>query len=302
MKKNLVILAAVNGGAQLDRDGAHVPISPAEIAEAAHECHKAGASVVHVHARAPDGQPTTDVAVFSEIIRRIREKCDILIQTTNGFGVRRDPKSGEYVWPDDAERLALHHVEPRQDLFSIAAGSWDFYHPEGGYRGTVSYVNSERLLKENIKAVLSRGAALEFEITEVSQIHKLDRYAREGVFDRNTRNLWLDYCLGFGAMVPTARTLALAMEDGQRMFPHWKSEVLATGQDQFPMNTIGVLMGCDIVRVGFEDNIYLPNGRPAQHNYQLVEAMADIAQKFGREPASVSEARVVFNVGNMNGS
>ena len=95
MKKKLVILAAVNGGAQQNRDGAEVPISPAEIAEAAHECYKAGASVVHVHARAPDGQPTTDVAIFSEIIRRVREKCDILIQTTNGFGVRRDPKSGE---------------------------------------------------------------------------------------------------------------------------------------------------------------------------------------------------------------
>lgn len=298
MSKQLVILAAVNGGAQQSRDGAQVPITPAEIAAAAHDCYRAGAAVVHIHARAPDGQPTTDVAVFSEIIRRIRDKCNILIQTTNGFGVRRDPRSGEYVWPDDRERLALHHVEPRQDLFSIAAGSWDFYHPEGGYKGTVSYVNSERLLQENIRAVLARGAALEFEITEVSQIHKLHRYAGDGVFDRDTRNLWLDYCLGFGAMVPTVRTLALAMEDGQRLFPHWRTEVLATGRDQFPMNTVGVLLGCDIVRVGFEDNIYLPDGKPARHNHELVAAMAKIAQTFGREPASVEQARTVFNIGN----
>ena len=71
--KKLVILAAVNGGAQMSRDGAEVPVSPAEIAEAAHECYRAGASVVHIHARAPDGGPTTDVAVFSEIINRIRD-------------------------------------------------------------------------------------------------------------------------------------------------------------------------------------------------------------------------------------
>lgn len=302
MKKKLVILAAVNGGAQRDRDGARVPITPAEIAEAAHDCYKAGASVVHIHARAPDGSPTSDIGVFSDIIRRIHDKCDILIQTTNGFGVRRDPKTGEFVWPGDDERLALHHVEPKQDLFSIAAGSWDFYHPEGGYPGTVSYVNSERLLQENIRAVLARGASLEFEITEVSQIHKLHRYAEEGVFDRNTRNLWLDYCLGFGAMVPTVRTLALAMEDGQRLFPHWKTEVLATGRDQFPMNTVGVLVGCDIVRVGFEDNIYLPNGQPAQHNHQLIEAMVKIAQTFGRDPATVTEAREVFAVRGRNSS
>ncbi len=297
MGKKLVILAAVNGGAQRDRDGAKVPISPAEIAEAAHECYKAGAAVVHVHARGLDGLPTTDIAVFSEIVSRIRDKCDILIQTTNGFGVRRDPQTGEYLWPKDSERLALHHLEPRQDLFSIAAGSWDFHHPEGGYPGTVAYVNSEHLLQENISAVLARGGSLEFEITEVSQIHKLNRYAEEGVFDRNTRNLWLDFCLGFGAMVPTVRTLALAMEDGQRLFPHWRTEVLATGRDQFPMNTVGVLMGCDIVRVGFEDNIYLPGGQPAQRNHQLVGAMVKIGQTFGREPATVGEARDIFAIG-----
>jgi 3-keto-5-aminohexanoate cleavage enzyme len=296
--KKLVILAAVNGGAQQDRDGAKVPITPAEIAEAAHECYNSGASVVHIHARAADKGPTSDISVFSDIVKRIRDKCDILIQTTNGFGVRRDPHTNEFIWPNDEERLALHKLEPKQDLFSIAAGSWDFYHPEGGYQGTVSYVNSEHLLKENIKAVLKRGSSLEFEITEVSQIHKLNRYADEGVFDRNTRNLWLDYCLGFGAMVPTVRTLALAAEDGARVFPHWRWEVLATGRDQFPMNTVGVIMGCDIVRVGFEDNIYLPNGQPAKRNYQLVEAMADIARKFGREPATVADARQVFNIGN----
>jgi 3-keto-5-aminohexanoate cleavage enzyme len=187
-------------------------------------------------------------------------------------------------------------VAPKHDLFSIAAGSWDFYHPEGGYKGTVAYMNSEHLLQDNIKACLMRGASLEFEITEVSQLYKISRYADEGVFDHNTKNLWLDYCLGFGAMVPTVRTLALAVEDGQRLFPHWNWEILATGRDQFPMNTVAVVMGCDIARVGFEDNIYLPNSKPAQHNYQLVEAMADIAQKFDREPATVEEAREVFNI------
>ena len=98
-------------------------------------------------------------------------------------------------------------------------------------------------------------------------------------------------------MVPTVRTLALAMEDGQRLFPQWRTEVLATGRDQFPMNTVGVLMGCDIVRVGFEDNIYLPGGTPAQRNDQLVDAMAKIGRTFGRDPATVGEARDVFAIG-----
>lgn len=70
----------------------------------------------------------------------------------------------------------------------------------------------------------------------------------------------------------------------------------AMDRDQFPMNTLGVAMGCDIVRVGFEDNIYLPDGKPAKHNHELVAAMARIARDFGREVASVDEAREIFGI------
>jgi 3-keto-5-aminohexanoate cleavage enzyme len=62
------------------------------------------------------------------------------------------------------------------------------------------------------------------------------------------------------------------------------------------MNTLGVAMGCDIVRVGFEDNIYLPDGKPARHNYQLVEAMARIARDCGRDVATVDEAKEIFGI------
>lgn len=294
--KKLVILAAVNGGNQQDREGAHVPTQPAEIAEEALNCQKAGAAVIHIHARDKNRQATGDPKVFSEIIKRIRDKCDILIQTTNGIGIRVDPKTGQKQFPTDEERLALLSIEPKQDLFSQAGGPWDFYHPEGGYSGTTTFVNTPELLTKNIKAVLAKGAALEFEIVEVSFLHKLFRMSEEGVFDRQRSKYWLDYCMGFGGMPSTPRTLVHAVEEGQRLFPQAKWEVLATGPGQFPMNTLGVLMGCDIVRVGFEDNIYLPNGRAAQHNHQLVEAMARIAREFGREPATVDEAKAVFGL------
>ena len=64
------------------------------------------------------------------------------------------------------------------------------------------------------------------------------------------------------------------------------------------MTTMGVLTGCDIVRIGFEDNIYLPNGRAARTNGDLVAAMARIAREHGREPATVAEARQVFRLAN----
>jgi 3-keto-5-aminohexanoate cleavage enzyme len=126
----VIITVAVNGGMQQSRDGAIVPTQPVEIGEVAARCHEAGASVVHVHARDGAGRNTGDPAIYAEIIRQIRSRSPILIQTTNGIGVRRDPATGRFIWPSDTERLALLEIDPPQDLFGIACGSADFYNPD----------------------------------------------------------------------------------------------------------------------------------------------------------------------------
>lgn len=293
--KPVIILAAITGGTQRDREGAVVPTTPAEIADEAYRCWQAGASIVHVHARDANKQPTGDLETFSEIIRRIRDKCDILIQTTNGIGSRRDAE-GRLIRPTEEQRLALLTIEPKQDLFSIAGGSWDFYHPGVPDKNIFSFLNSEDFLRRMVPRVLATGGALEFEIVEASALQKLRRLADDGMFDVATSRFWLDYCFGFGGMPCTARAFVHVMEEGQRLFPNAAWEVTGTDKQQFAMTTMGVLNGCDIVRIGFEDNIYLPNGRPARNNGDLVAAMARIAREHGREPATVAEARRVLQL------
>jgi 3-keto-5-aminohexanoate cleavage enzyme len=84
-------------------------------------------------------------------------------------------------------------------------------------------------------------------------------------------------------------------EEARRLFPHAPWEVNATGKDQFPMNILGASMDCDIVRVGFEDNVYLPNGKRARNNFEMVEAMVTIAESLGRRIATVEEARQILS-------
>jgi 3-keto-5-aminohexanoate cleavage enzyme len=299
MQRNkLVILAAVTGGSQQDREGAKVPCTPVEIADEALRCYQAGASVVHIHARDENKQPTGDLSIFKEIINRIRDKCDILIQTTNGIGSKRDPVTGKIIRPTEEERLGVITIEPRQDLYSIAGGSWDFYHPGVPGKNEFSFANSTEFLRKYIPAVMATGGALEFEITEASALIKLRRLADEGVFDAQKDRFWFDYCLGFGGLPATPRALVYAVDEGQRLFPNAKWQICATHTDQFPMSAVAMAMDCDIVRVGFEDNIHLPDGSVAKHNGELVEAIANIGWTFGREPASVAEARQVFGIGN----
>ena len=292
----VIITVALNGGMQQDREGAVIPKQPAEIGEAAARCFEAGAAVVHVHARDPEGKNSGDPAIYSAIIQEIRARSPILIQTTNGIGVRRDPKTGQLYWPDDTERMGLLGIEPQQDLFGIAAGSADFHNPEGGYPGETPYVNSPELLKKTIAAVYAKGSALEYEIVEASTLHRLLRYAGEGLFDRDRDNMWLLHGGGFGATPPIARNLIFSIDEGLRLFPRALWGVTGTGRDMFKMVTIGLAMGCDLVRVGFEDGIHLPDGTPAKDNEDMVRAAATIAALYGMTPASVGEARARFRL------
>lgn len=292
----VIITVAINGGMQQDREGAIIPKQPEEIGEAAARCHAAGAAMIHVHARDTQGKNTGDRKVYEEIIRQIRARSPILIQTTNGIGVRRDAQTGQFIWPSDQERLGLLNLDPEQDLFGIAAGSADFYNPEGGYPEEVPYVNSPALLRQTISAVYAKGSALEYEVVEASSLHRLLRYANEGLFERDRDNLWLLHGGGFGATPAVARNVLFNIDEGQRLFPRAIWGVTGTGHDMFKLITLGLSLGCDLVRVGFEDGIHLPDSTVAHDNSDMVRAAAQIAALYGMQPATVEEARARFRI------
>jgi len=292
----VIITCAINGGMQQDRDGAVIPKQPDEIGEAAARSHAAGAAMIHVHARDAQGRNTGDRKVYAEIIRQIRKRSPILIQTTNGIGVRRDPATGQFIWPTDAERLGLLTLDPQQDLFGIAAGSADFYNPEGGYPEETPYVNSPALLRKTIEEVYRKGSALEYEVVEASSLHRLLRYAQEGLFDRDRDNVWLLHGGGFGSTPPIARNVLFSIDEGLRLFPNAIWGVTATGRDMFRIVTLGLSLNCDLVRVGFEDGIHLPDGSVARDNSDMVRAAAQIAAVYGMTPATVDEARKRFGI------
>jgi uncharacterized protein (DUF849 family) len=77
--EKLIIQVRVNEG-QMRNANPHVPYSPEEIANQVIECWHAGASVVHYHAREPEsGKPSTNPALYAEVVRRVKKDCDIII-------------------------------------------------------------------------------------------------------------------------------------------------------------------------------------------------------------------------------
>jgi 3-keto-5-aminohexanoate cleavage enzyme len=292
----IVIVAAVNGGYKKSTPGSKVPMTPKEIADTAVACREAGASVLHFHARDEEGIASGDPELYRKTIRLVRERTDILIQTTNGIGARKDAKTGEWIRPTDADRFALLDLEPRPDLFGAAIGTMDFYHPHGGNPVERAFPNSADWLCKAIRSAHEKRSTVEFEVVYAAALHRVKRFADEGVFNANADYLWLLHGGGFGGTPSNARMLVQSIEEGKILFPNAKVGVVGTGPDQFKVAALGLACECDTVRVGLEDSSQLPDGSLAPDNQTMVAAARDLAAYFGRSPASPQQARDILGL------
>lgn len=291
-KKKVIILAALVGGQMSPEILPYLPVTPEELAEQAYQCYKAGASVAHVHARdAKTRKVSTDIKVFNEIVKRIRERCDMLIQVTGAMGAWIDPATNQWVRPSDEQRMALLNIDPKPDMMPTAMATRDF----GGI--TTIFLNTPDYLRKVIPGIIERKFGWEMEISDERTLYKALWLAEQGVFDKNMP-LLLNYVMGIarGNQPAIPRQLVYVSDEGKRLFPQSKWEVTISDDNHWEMIMLAISLGCDVVRVGLEDCFHLPNGEMVTHNLPLIETAVRIAKDLGREIATVDEAREILSL------
>ena len=148
----MIIEARVNEYAMRD-DNLHVPWTAPEIADAAARCRDAGASILHFHARADDGSPLQTFEKNAEIIRRVREKCDILILPTLGFFANdEDPASRINCMLDLAR-----DPETRPDIAPIDTGSANL---ETYDAATGTFQHADRVYRNSTETLIQYATLL----------------------------------------------------------------------------------------------------------------------------------------------
>jgi 3-keto-5-aminohexanoate cleavage enzyme len=204
----------------------------------------------------------------------------------------RDPVTNKEFFPPDEERLALLTIDPKPDMMPTPLGTRDYITPDG----YVIFYNTPDYLKKVIPGIIQRKLGLELEISNVTALYNALRLANEGVFDKDMP-LLLNYVMGSKGNQPaTPRQLLYISEEGKRVFPQAKWEVTTSDENHWQNLALAISLGCNIVRVGFEDHFYLPNGEMAKHNVQLVESAISIAKDMGRDIATVDEAREILRL------
>ena len=274
MDKKIIITVAVAGSRPTKEMNPAVPYTPKEIADAAVECHKAGAAIVHIHVRYPKtGRPDFKVELFRAVLEGIRERCDMMVNlTTSGLFLRG---------PDViSQRLQPVHLKP--DLCSLDLGSINF-------RDRV-FINPPEWAEAAARTMQENGVKPELEVFDVGHIYQARDLIRRGLIDDPP---YFQLCMGvMWGMEASAENLLFMRA---KLPPDALWSVLGVGKAQLPMIIMAMLLEGN-VRVGFEDNLYLKKGVLASSNAQMVEMAADLAERLGRQVATPAEARRILGI------
>jgi 3-keto-5-aminohexanoate cleavage enzyme len=267
----LIINLATTGMVPTKADNRAVPLTPAEIAEDCRRCAAAGATVVHLHARDADGQPTYRKEVFRETIALVRAAVpDIVVcVTTSGrlFGELEHR----------AEVLDLDGVV-KPDMASLTLGSMNFPREAS--------VNAPKTIQGLAERMRERGIVPELEVFDAGMLDYAEYLIGRGVL---REPFYFNFLLGsLGTLAATPLHLS-QLAAGVPRGATWAAAGI--GRFQLPMNAMAVAMGGH-VRVGLEDNLFLDAAkqRPAT-NLLLVERVAGIARAMGRPVATCAQAR-----------
>jgi len=287
--EKVIVTVALVGGITTREKNPNVPMTPKEIAESAVESYHAGAAICHVHVRDPEThEPSSKIELYQEVFQRIREKCDMIINLSTGFGGRLgyDPGVKDRPWDTvqlkSPEERAEHVIKLKPELCSLDVGTLNF-----GQRAFVNLMTVVETMATMIKEV---GTKPELEIFDIGHI----RIARHLISKRLVEKPPLfQLCLGIPWGIEATVENLVYMRNNLPSDALWYA--FGTGSNQFTMAAASVVMGGHI-RVGFEDNIYIKKGTLAASNAQLVAKAVDIARLMDREVASAQEARQILKL------
>ncbi|HEX2068837.1 MAG TPA: 3-keto-5-aminohexanoate cleavage protein [Actinomycetota bacterium] len=277
-----VITCAVSGAVANKQQCPGIPYTPEEYAKEVRRARDAGASMVHIHARTPEGVPTVEPEHYRAITQAVlADTPDIIINYSTGW-----------VGLPMAERVG-HITQLKPEIGALNMGSMNYAKYSEKRKGFVFNFVFENNF-EDIIFLLQRmnetAVKPECECFDVGHVESVEPLIDLGVLTPPIQFSLIHGVLG--GIQATARNLA-HMASVVPTGSTWG--VIAISRDQWMMVGAAAALGGN-VRVGFEDNFYLPSGEMAGSNGDLVEAAASIVRLQGRKVAEPAEARALLSL------
>jgi len=261
----LSITVAPNGARRQKADHAAIPLTSAEIAAEALACRYAGASILHLHVRAPDGSHSLDAGRYREAMSAVREACDIVIQPTS-------ERCG--VFGPDAMMDAFRALTPEMMTFNLR----ELLDPDDAAQ--------HARVRDFLAEVDAAGTVPQYIVYDAEQIDMLRHWWEEGWLPQASPFILVVLGRYAGSISRPADIIAYL----PRIPKEWRWGLCAFGAPELACVVQAALLGGHC-RVGFENNIVAADGTPLKSNAEQVERLAGVLRELGMQTASAAEVR-----------
>jgi uncharacterized protein (DUF849 family) len=299
MTANKVIIScAVTGSIHTPSMSPYLPVTAAEIAEAALGAAEAGAAIVHFHARDPeDGHPVHTPEDFMPFLQVIKQRSNVVVNITTGASpympVEYRVKPAEQLRPEVA---SLNMGSMNFGLFPMLKRYKEFKHAwepemlEASH--DLVFRNSFKDIRYAMETLNKTGTRYEFECYDTSHLHNLHYFWQEGFVQGP---LFIQTCFGLLGGIGSHPDEVMHMKrTADRLFgDNYRWSVLAAGAAQMKVAAMAASMGGH-VRVGLEDSLWLGRGELAPSNAAQVTRVRQIIEGLGLEAATPDEAREIL--------
>jgi uncharacterized protein (DUF849 family) len=298
--RRVIITCAVTGAIHTPTMSPHLPVTPDEIAEAAIGAARAGASIVHLHARAAaDGRPTQDPEVFRQFLPQIKAAADVVINLTSGGAPTMTVE--ERLQP--ALRL-------RPEVASLNMGSMNFglyemipRYKDWKHEWELPYLagSDERIFKNTFRDIAyilescsGNDTRFEVECYDIGHLYTALHFLERGLIKPP---LFIQSVFGIrGGIGPHPEDVMHMKRTADRLFgTDYQWSVLGAGRNQMFVATQSAVLGGN-VRVGLEDSLWIGKGRLARANAEQVTKIRRILEELGLEIATPEETRKILRL------
>ena len=296
----VIITCAATGAIHTPSMSPHLPVTADEIARAAIDAAKAGAAILHLHARDPkDGRPTQDPEAFRPFLAQIKAETNAVINLTTG--------GSPHMTVEERMRPAMTF---QPEVASLNMGSMNFglfpmlnRFKEFKYEWEREHLEKSRDLVfkntfKDIETILRRGSdngtRFEFECYDISHLYNLAHFVERGLVKGP---IFVQSVFGIlGGIGPHPEDLMHMRRTADRLFgDQYQWSILGAGRNQIPLATIGAAMGSH-VRVGLEDSLWIGPGQLAASNAEQVTRIRTVLEALNREVATPDEARQILGL------
>ena len=268
-----IITVAITGSVPRKRDNPAVPISIAEQVESTQEAFEAGATLVHVHVRDENENPSSDPERFARLQEGVAKHCPGMIMqfSTGGRGRALD------------QRGAMLHLKP--DMASLATGSVNF--------PTIVYENPPDFVRTLARTMLDGGIKPEIEVFDLAMLYNTADLVAEGLIADPPH---VQFVFGVKHALPARREiLEFELAQLKRLLPRATWTAAGIGRHQLEVNRWSLELGGHC-RTGLEDNVRWDKTTLAPGNAALVRRVAELCAEYGRPVASVGQARALLGL------